>query len=252
MQTTPGDAMDPAILITRPQPAAGRFAALLRARLPASMPIMISPVMAIQPLPGAVPDLSDADSLLLTSTNALPALRGRPDLAGQTAYCVGQATARAAQDLGLKAVPCGGTADAMLARLTAEKPPGRLVYLRGEHVSHDLANELDSAGIETHEAIVYRQVAQELSTGATTLLHQSAPVVLPLFSPRSARLFFAGQDPTAPLHVAAISAKVANQVPARHAARLTVTAAPTGEAMLDAVVALASQAKRVESGNGAQ
>lgn len=240
-----------AILITRPQPAASKFAARVRARLGPDTPVVVSPLMRRVCVPGALPDLSGYTALVLTSAEAVPALADRTEARNLRCYCVGEATAEAARRAGLAAIDGGGTAERMLARLRTNAPQGRLLYLRGVHVARDLAQELTAAGLPTDEAIVYRQEAQALSAEAGELLAGAAPVILPLFSPRSARLFFACAPGKAPLFVAAISANAAAEVPGERIARLAVAQTATGDALLDTVEALASQAKRVESGQGA-
>ncbi len=238
-----------AILITRPQPAASRFSDLVRQRLGPDTPVVLSPLMRRVALPGALPALGRYAALVITSAEALPAIDH-----GATApicYCVGAVTARAARKAGLTAIDGGGTAEDLLARLKTDAPKGRLLYLRGAHVSRDLAAELNAAGLPTEERIVYRQEAQAPTPEAERLLDGPLPAILPLFSPRSARIFFALPPGRAPLYIAAISDNVAAEVPVERVSRLAVAAAPTAEALLDTVEALASGAKRVESGYGA-
>ena len=237
------------ILITRPQPAAGKFADDLRARLGENAEIVVAPLLEIEYLPGPEADTAGLGALVLTSAHAVPAaVRLRP----LPCYCVGPATARAAREAGLSAIDGGGTAAALAERIRADAPAGPLLYLRGAHVACDLAKTLSIAGIETHQAVVYRQNPRPLAGAATALLHGEAPTILPLFSPRSARLLFAEARPTAPVLIAAISRKVADCVPPGLTQNLVVAKAPTAGAMLDAVDALWSRARRVVSGKRAK
>lgn len=235
------------VLITRPRPAAEEFAGDARARLGDDMRIIVSPLLRIVPLPEAAADLSGVGTLVLTSAHAVPAAAAGA-VRDLPCYCVGPATAAAARAAGLAPADGGGTAETLLARIAEDAPPGPLLYLRGEHVAADLAGMLRSAGFEARELVVYRQVAEPLSDEARALLGDKSPVILPLFSLRTARLFAASAKPAAPLWVAAISRNVADCLPPGWAEALIVAESPTADAVLDAMEALASRAKRVESG----
>lgn len=238
------------ILITRPEPAASGFAEKLRNRLGGDARIVISPILRIEHLPVSLDNIAAGDTLILTSAQALPALTGRAR--GQTCYCVGPATTEAATRAGLTAIDTGGTAEHLARRLLADRPSGNLLYLRGEHVASDLAKILSEAGIETGERVVYRQLPQALDPTALSLLEGRNPLVIPLFSPRSARLFLEAAPGPAPLHIAAISRNTAETVPTGRAASIHIAETPTAEAMLDLIEDLASGPNRVESGNTAK
>jgi len=234
------------ILITRPRPAADQFARDLRAAVGPGVPVLVSPVMRIETETGAAPDLSGVRTLILTSAHAGPldTVAMRPDV---TCYCVGAATAAAARAKGVRAIEAGGTVERLLERLADDAPPGPIHYLRGAHVSADLAGILAQAGLDVTQTIVYRQVEVPLDAGARDLLGGSAPVILPLFSARSARLVFSVGPVRAPLLVAAISDSVAREVPFGRAGRLVIADAPTTGSMIMAIEVLASGAKPVES-----
>ncbi|WP_111734690.1 uroporphyrinogen-III synthase [Roseovarius amoyensis] len=240
------------ILITRPEPAAVDFAAKLRARLGAGVQIVTSPILRIERVAGALPDLSRTGTLVLTSVHAVSALADLPQVMRPVCYCVGATTAAAARAAGFAAVDGGGDARALLARILADRPHGPIHYLRGEHVAANLVAELSAAGYETDETVVYRQRQQPLNAKAKALLSGDAPVILPLFSPRSAALLFEAASHGAPLHIAAISRNAADRVPPDRAAQLIVTDAPTAEAMLAATLALVDAVKRVETGTGSK
>ena len=134
----------------------------------------------------------------------------------------------------------GQDAADLAGRMTLLAPLGRMVHLCGTHVAGDLANRLSSAGIETVSHVIYDQIAQPLSAPALTLLSGSAPLLVPLFSTRSAQLF---QDQTrnsrAPLWVVAFSPAVSGAV-TRPVARHRVAVRPDGAAMLDAMAEMIS------------
>ena len=117
------------VVILRPEP--GASATLARAEA-AGIDAMAIPLFAVAPIEWNVPDADDFDALLLTSANAvrhggiqLAALSSLP------AYCVGAATAAAAQQAGLGIADIGkGDAAELGRRLPSEL---RLLHLTGRN-----------------------------------------------------------------------------------------------------------------------
>ena len=100
--------------------------------------------------------------------------------------------------------------------------------------------KLNSLGIYTDVASVYVQDPQPLSDAALAILRSPVPVVVPLFSPRTAGLFRAAlpADAQAGLHLAAMSAAVAEAIETLPHTALRVASRPDMSAMLDAVESL--------------
>ncbi|MEO0772336.1 MAG: uroporphyrinogen-III synthase [Pseudomonadota bacterium] len=209
------------VLITRPQPGADAFAAML-----ADVPVVVSPLMVIEPLKA---DLGAADIAVITSAHAIPALQG------QRCYCVGRATTDAARAAGCDAIMGGETAEAVAERIIADRSEGQIVYARGRHVAFDMVGALQAAGLRAAEVVVYDQRDAPLSPEAMARLEGGAPVIVPLFSARSARLFFEACPEHANLRVIAMSDGVAQVVPDRYAPHLTVLPNPDAAAMTVAV-----------------
>lgn len=118
------------VVILRPEP--GASATLARAEA-AGIPAVAIPLFTIAPVEWIAPDPAKFDALLLTSANAvrhggiqLAALAGLP------VYCVGSATAAAAQQAGLSVAETGqGNVADLAERLPHEL---RLLHLAGrEH-----------------------------------------------------------------------------------------------------------------------
>jgi uroporphyrinogen-III synthase len=217
--------MIPTLVLTRPAPQSREIAAALGG----SVPVIISPVMRIMAA-DACPDLTRYDGVVLTSANALgfvPALGGKP------AWCVGKRTAAAASEAGADVRLVARDADDLVLRFNGVGP---LIHLRGAHARGRVAERLNTAGIETDEAVVYRQQSLDLTPFAKAALSGDARVVLPLYSPRSARLV-AAQIGTVGSALAAIamSDAVARtwEEATGQAAEVAVT--PTGDAMLAAI-----------------
>ena len=223
----------PTILLSRPEAQSRDFAARLRARIAPDVPVIVSPVLEIMPVPFDLP--VEPRFLVLTSAHAAEAAR-RAGLANLPAFCVGDTTAEAARSAGFLPQSAAGDAGALLALLMAVRPEGPGLYLRGRHAASDIASELVSAGLDTHAVTAYDQVARPLSAEARSALDAAAPVILPVFSPRSSRLLAReAAQARAPLDLIAISAAAAEPWEDR-GVFLAIAAAPNGAAMEEAVV----------------
>lgn len=239
------------ILITRPEPAASQFADQLRGRFGSDLKIVISPVMQIAYLQEAL-TLEGINALIFTSRNGVEGFARVSTTRDIPCYAVGPSTAERARQDSLQVIDVGGDSAALTARMIKDDVKGPALHLRGQHTTGDIATKLTAAGIETHEKVLYRQEPAPLSPEARELLDRESPVILPLFSPRSADILFADIRPNAPLFVAAISEKVAIRVPKDQAVRVIVANRPDGDSMLDAIDKLREDAKQLEGAYRAQ
>lgn len=232
------------ILITRPEPAASALARELGA-VTGPDRILVSPVLRIAPA-DAPADLTGIRTLIFTSREGVRAfVRAHPGCR-LPALTVGEQTARDARQAGLGARCLGADARGFLDRFTPGDAPGPCLYIRGAHASVDLAAALSARGVPTRAAILYRQAAQPLDPAARQVLSSPAPVVLPLYSARSAGVFFRQGPFHAPLYVVAISEKVAKTVPDVTAC---VTADnPDGKSMQERTLGLWNALNRLEGG----
>lgn len=222
----------PTILLTRPQAQSEQFAVALRDRELRNV-IVISPSLEILPT-GNGKNLDSFEEAIFTSRNALdfvPAAQKR-------AWCVGDKTAEKARTLGWDAVSAGGNVDDLAAAIVAADPAAPLMHFHGEHSRGDLSKRLNQGGIETHSCVVYTQNLLLLSEEAMSLLSGTQPVIVPLFSPRSAGNF-AKQGPySAPLLGVAMSQAVFQEMQNFDAEQVVVASKPTADAMLDSIESL--------------
>ena len=129
-----------------------------------------------------------------------------------------------------------------LAALAAEAwQPGQgpLLHVRGRHAAGDLVGALAARGIPVKAAELYDQVPQPLSPDARALFAAGAAAVVPLFSPRTARIF---ARETADLDLSAVtvvglSAAVVAPV---EAGRRIVTRSPGRDGMIEALAGVAT------------
>jgi uroporphyrinogen-III synthase len=176
------------VLITRPRPKALELARRLEAQGDTAL---IEPLLAIERIPGAAPDLAGVQAILLTSANAVPALSAAARRL--PLFAVGAATAAAARQAGCVTVVSAEGAGADLARLVARRcrpDAGALLHLAGETVRPEPAALLAAAGFALRRHAVYRAAAaRALSAGTVAALRQQAIDAVLLFSPRAARTF---------------------------------------------------------------
>jgi uroporphyrinogen-III synthase len=225
----------PILLLTRPAAQSARFLEQCEAALGHPVEAVVSPVMAI------VPRQLDHDptglaGVILTSENAVAALGDAPWGAGLRAWCVGRQTAEAAAAAGFDPVSADGDAAGLVALVLSDPPKGPLLHLRGAHVADDIAARLTDAGVPTEAVVIYDQVAQPLTEAARRCLSASdRPVLLPLFSPRSACLV---RDAVAEIGPSVIPLAMSARVAAAWGASPSVAMIarePTANAMLSLV-----------------
>jgi uroporphyrinogen-III synthase len=235
----------PTLLLTRPAPQSQRFAQEVRALHP-TVQVVISPLMQTKWLTPVLPD-GPVRALILTSETGAEAA-GQLRLSGHAlpdlAYCVGPRTADAARAAGFQPLSAEGDVHALESLIRAAKAEGPLLHIRGQDAAGNLAQSLTMGGIVTYSAITYAQEPCPLTPAATAVLQGEGPILLPLFSPRSAQIFAQSMPPntTAPLWIVAISPAAALQAQPLNPARLITAAQPNGGNMLHAVADLLASA----------
>ena len=233
----------PALLMTRPMAASEAFVGDLAQRVLLG-PVVISPVLEIVGLPHD-PVEPDVAGIILTSANALAYYRG--PMSGP-AFCVGPRTTQAARAAGFESVQAGETADALVDYIASHPPTGALVHLHGRHTRGDVASRLRHVGINVRERETYDQKSRPLTPEAHALLNGDYPVILPLFSPRSADLVCKELTGHAPRWVVAMSDSVRDVAARANAEHMIVAPRPDGAAMCAAVSGLYPTNRPVEGG----
>ncbi len=233
--------------MTRPRAASERFVAQLSARTRSRVQVIYSPILEIKPLPVQV-EAVGIQGLIFTSANAVNAAASLGVERGLPAYCVGPATTGTARAAGWDARMAGATAEELVAYLLKHRPISPLLHLRGEHSRGNVAERLTESGLTVQEQVVYQQRVLPLTPEAAAAAIGDAPVIAPLFSPRTARQFADIWSGSAPLWLAAISQATADPLNSLTCARLKIAREPTPKKMRKAVKKLVKHAMRVESG----
>lgn len=239
------------ILLTRPEPAASRFAGLLGK---SGHGALIAPLLEIRRRPVTVLPLDGVQALIATSRNALDAVAQTSNLAAALdlpLFAVGGATAERARELGFATVVRGpGRARALIQVIASMLEPqdGTLLHLAGAVVAEDIRPELELLGFRTDLLVVYDSVAAStLPEAAAKAMTQGSIDAVVLMSPRTAATY-ARLVARAGLCEAAhdlvhfcISGPTARQLAPLGEVPVRVAAAPTAEDMLALVNAEAAQ-----------
>lgn len=240
----------PILLLTRPRAQGESFVRVVAEQAGPVTPV-IAPLVQIV-CTGTLPPLDAYTGLIFTSQNGLRCFIGQSPDRRLPAYCVGPGTTQAARAEGFAATQAGADAERLIATLTATPPGGRLLHLRGAHGRGAVAQTLSAAGQPCDEHILYTQDATPPTQAARAALMGETPVVLPLFSPRSARLAGeAAQGATAPLFVVFMSAVVEGAWAGPTPQLALRAATPDGTAMLTAVTDAIAASRRLEGGASA-
>ena len=235
------------LLLTRPKAQGSDFAQLLTARFGDALDIIKTPLLAPRFFAPVLPT-GPFVALILTSQTGVEAFvrLGQAKALPKDAFCVGERTASAAKDAGLRPLAIAPDAARLILQIKAARPKGALLHLRGRETRGNIGNLLQSAGIDTVDAVIYAQDALPLAHPAVDALLSQIPILVPLFSPRTAALFateLARIQTVSPLFIAAMSGEVALEV-AKLGAQVTVADRPDAGAMADVVAVLLAKARR--------
>lgn len=219
------------MIMTRPAGSNTRFVDRLSPEVRARLRIIRSPLIEIRGQ-DATFEIGPQDASILTSENGV---RFAPPGRGRRAYCVGQRTTRAAMSKGWDAVCAGVDADGLVAHLTSIKPSGTLHHISGVHVRGRIPERLQAAGLTVRQTPVYDQILLPFTQEALACLKQDQLVLVPLFSPRTARHFAASAPRGARLFVVAMSDAVAEAWKDSGRSEVVVAAEPTARSMIEAI-----------------
>ena len=224
----------PTLLLTRPQKDAQAFAQEVLSHQPAAQ-ILISPVLDITPI-GTLPDLSAYAAVLFTSRHAVACFAHAPIPKKMTCFAVGEATAEAAKKLGFFVISSAGTAQDLILLVQKAGAAGPLIHPHGEHSRGQIAATLTKKGIPCTECVIYDQIETPLSVQARALFTQPHLLLVPVFSPRSARLLQRYGPLPNGSEIIAISQTVAACFSTQPHIKTTVAPHPNRGAMLKAVL----------------
>lgn len=235
-----------ALLMTRPSAASERFVELLPASLRCQLTVIYAPLLQIMPLSVST-DLSGYRGVIFTSANGVAAVNSVPP-DNVPAYCVGERTTKAAQSAGWDARQCGADAEELVRYLAQFNPAAPLLHLHGKHTRGDVAIRLNALGVQCSGRAIYEQNLMPVSVQARRKIATQSSVIVPLFSPRTARHFASLGLDQINLSLIAISEAVADELKDLKCNSLRVSKTPNAAGMIELVRDAAVRLAHLEGG----
>ncbi|MBD3665194.1 uroporphyrinogen-III synthase [Sulfitobacter aestuariivivens] len=219
------------LLMTRPRPSADRFVARLHSDVMQGVDVIHAPLIKIVSL-GTEAQIQADQGAIFTSSHGV---RLGPDGAGRPAFCVGTGTAKRADEKGWDVRLAAQNADGLVDRLSESRPTLSLVHLAGRHRRGDIAERLSAIGTDVDVITLYDQEMLPLSADAVSALKGRSPVIVPLFSPRTAAHFNNQIDSAKAARVLAMSKAIADMLNAATYGTVDIAMAPTADEMVKGV-----------------
>ncbi len=232
-----------AVFVTRPSPDDEKTAHELRAR---GFDVLVSPALRLEPLPFHDDHEATYDAVIVTSANAVRAVKDDPALAPLLKlplFAVGDASAEAARQVGFANVVSASGDGAALRDLVAAtlKKGSTLCYLAGADLGRDLTLELGEHGYTVITHTTYRMMPVLSFPAEVTAAFNAEGIEAVLhYSRRSARAFVEAVQASgieilalALPHVC-ISEAVASILREAGASRVIVAQTPDENAIFDA------------------
>ena len=225
------------ILITRPEPGASAFAALLQKE---GFRVFLAPMLEYVALPAALPALAGFQAVAFTSAEAVRIFAGMTGERSIPVFAVGDATAEEAGFLGFKKVfSAGGDAgglEKLMLSMKKDLDLRRVLHVCGEYLAKNILPE----GIKVRRVVVYKAVpAEAFSPEVLAALTAGDISTATFFSGRTAAQFTALlqkgnlQTVAAGLDAVALSGRVAKELRALPFRLLRVAAEPNMQSILD-------------------
>jgi uroporphyrinogen-III synthase len=221
------------ILLTRPQSGSESFCAALRAQIPKAE-ILTSPLIAIKYICAPL-NLTAYGGIVFTSVHGVEFFKDHDVPENMPCFAVGSRTAQAASDAGFLVANSDGDSAALVKMILSHPNLGQLLHVHGEHTLGEVAKQLTQNGYPCESMVVYAQTARPLSSRVIEAVQGGGPLILPLFSRRTAILLLEQITPTAGSHIVAMSKSVAEPFHKFDHLRMTVVDVPRSDKMLRAV-----------------
>lgn len=228
------------VLMTRPLDSADTLAQDLADR---GYQVWQAPLQSYVPLAADYGDLAAVQALLFTSRKAVELFAASIPTREWPVFCVGAATAAAAEAVGFKTVHAargdGPAAAEMIAAYKDTVKIKAVLHPCGVHVAHDLAAQLAHHGITLLQVPVYEaQLAQALPSSAIAALRAGTISAVLFFSARVAAHFEALAEQAGisedlkNLTAVCLSQRIASALDSEKWGALLTAATPEREAVL--------------------
>ena len=222
------------LLLTRPLGGNERFCLKIK-HLLYSCEILDNPIQKIDFLP-SLSKVNKNSVLIFTSANGLRAAK-KHNLINKKCFVVGANTKKIAVSFGYDVLGVSKDQENLLKLIKSKKPTESMVHIRGKHTVGNLCDALKRNQFSCLDIIGYNQEPLKIKKQNLQKIHSGRPVVLPIFSSRSAELLQSNLDLTG-FNVIAISEAVAKIVTGVELGELVISKKPDLNSMQEATLAI--------------
>ena len=222
------------LLLTRPLGGNERFCLKIK-HLLYSCEILDNPIQKIDFLP-SLSKVNKNSVLIFTSANGLRAAK-KHNLINKKCFVVGANTKKIAVSFGYDVLGFSKDQENLLKLIKSKKPTESLVHIRGKHTVGNLCDALKRNQFSCLDIIGYNQEPLKIKKQNLQKIHSGRPVILPIFSSRSAELLQSNLDLTG-FNVIAISEAVAKIVTGVELGELVISKKPDLNSMQEATLAI--------------
>ena len=210
------------LLLTRPLGGNERFCLKIK-HLLYSCEILDNPIQRIDFLP-SLSKVNKNSVLIFTSANGLRAAK-KHNLINKKCFVVGANTKKIAVSFGYDVLGFSKDQENLLKLIKSKKPTESMVHIRGKHTFGNLCDALKRNQFSCLDIIGYNQEPLKIKKQNLQKIQSGRPVVLPIFSPRSAELLQSNLDLTG-FNVIAISEAVAKIITGVELGELVISKKP--------------------------
>ena len=222
------------LLLTRPLGGNERFCLKIK-HLLYSCEILDNPIQKIDFLP-SLGKVNKNSVLIFTSANGLRAAK-KHNLINKKCFVVGANTKKIAVSFGYDVLGFSKDQENLLKLIKSKKPTESLVHIRGKHTVGNLCDALKRNQFSCLDIIGYNQEPLKIKKQNLQKIHSGRPVILPIFSSRSAELLQSNLDLTG-FNVIAISEAVAKIITGVELGELVISKKPDLNSMQEATLAI--------------
>ena len=222
------------LLLTRPLDGNERFCLKIK-HLLYSCEILDNPIQKIDFLP-SLSKVNKNSVLIFTSANGLRAAK-KHNLINKKCFVVGSNTKKIAASFGYDVLGFSKDQENLLNLIKSKKPTESMVHIRGKHTVGNLCDALKRNQFSCLDIIGYNQEPLKIKKQNLQKIHSGRPVILPIFSSRSAELLQSNLDLTG-FNVIAISEAVAKIVTGVELGELVISKKPDLNSMQEATLAI--------------
>ena len=222
------------LLLTRPLGGNERFCLKIK-HLLYSCEILDNPIQKIDFLP-SLSKVNKNSVLIFTSANGLRAAK-KHNLINKKCFVVGANTKKIAVSFGYDVLGFSKDQENLLKLIKSKKPTESMVHIRGKHTVGNLCDALKRNQFSCLDIIGYNQEPLKIKKQNLQQIHSGRPVILTIFSSRSAELLQSNLDLTG-FNVIAISEAVAKIVTGVELGELVISKKPDLNSMQEATLAI--------------